>query len=423
MDGITIYVAGALVSLAVAIVLILKKVQPTYAMIFGAIVGGLVGGAGLSGTVDSMISGTQGMISAIIRIVTAGILAGALIESGAAERIAEAIISKLGEKRCLIAMMLATWVLTAVGVFGDVAVITVSPIAMQMAQRAGYHKLGVLMAMVGGVKAGNVMSPNPNAIAASEAFGVPLTSVIAVGILPAVTALVVTSFLARSLAKKGTEFAASDIVMMEKRDLPSLGAALAGPAVTIILLLLRPFAGVTIDPLIALPVGGIAGAVAMGKAKYLLRYFTEGLAKMSGVAMLLIGTGALSGIISNSELNNAITGIIEAMGLPTFMLAPIAGILMGAATASATSGTTLGSQIFGPTVVASGVPSLAAAAMTHAGSFAFDGLPHGSFFHVSAGAVNMEIRERLKLIAYESLNGLAMVAVSTLVFGVLRVLG
>ena len=61
--------------------------------------------------------------------------------------------------------------------------------------------------------------------------------------------------------------------------------------------------------------------------------------------------------------------------------------------------------------------------MTHAGSFAFDGLPHGSFFHVSAGAVNMEIRERLKLIAYESLNGLAMVAVSTLVFGVLRVLG
>ena len=139
MDGITISVVGALVSLVVAIVLILKKVQPTYAMIFGAIVGGLVGGAGLSGTVDSMISGTQGMISAIIRIVTAGILAGALIESGAAERIAEAIISKLGEKRCLIAMMLATWVLTAVGVFGDVAVITVSPIAMQMAPVSYTH--------------------------------------------------------------------------------------------------------------------------------------------------------------------------------------------------------------------------------------------------------------------------------------------
>ena len=61
--------------------------------------------------------------------------------------------------------------------------------------------------------------------------------------------------------------------------------------------------------------------------------------------------------------------------------------------------------------------------MTHTGSFVFDGLPHGSFFHVSAGALNMDIRERLKLIAYESLNGLAMVALAVLVYGVLRIAG
>lgn len=113
MDGVTVSVLGALVALAAAIVLILKKVQPTYAMIFGAIVGGLVGGAGLTGTVNYIISGTQGIVSAIIRIVTAGILAGALIESGAAERIAESIINKMGAKRCLIAITLATWLLTA----------------------------------------------------------------------------------------------------------------------------------------------------------------------------------------------------------------------------------------------------------------------------------------------------------------------
>ena len=79
MDGVTVSVLGALVALAVAIVLILKKVQPTYAMIFGAVIGGLVGGAGLTGTVSFIISGTQGIVSAIIRIVTAGILAGALM--------------------------------------------------------------------------------------------------------------------------------------------------------------------------------------------------------------------------------------------------------------------------------------------------------------------------------------------------------
>lgn len=382
MDGVTVSVLGALAALVVAIVLILKKVQPTYAMLIGAVAGGLIGGAGLTGTVNYIISGTQGIVSAIIRIVTAGILAGALIESGAAERIAEAIMNKLGAKRCLIAITLATWVLTAVGVFGDVACITVAPIALQMAKRAGYHKMGVLMAQLGAVRAGNVMSPNPNDIAAAEGFGVPLTSIIAVGIIPAVVALIVTSLLAYHLRMRGTEIADSDVNTVDSKDLPPLWAALAGPFVTIAILVLRPIAGITIDPLIA-----------------------------------------LAGIISNSSLKDVIISGIETLGLPAFMLAPIAGMMMGAATASATAGTTLASQIFGPTVVASGIAPLAAAAMTNASVFVFDGLPHGSFFHVSAGGVNMGISERLKLLGYEAINGFAMLAVSTLVFGVFRVLG
>ena len=410
MDGVTVSVLGALAALVVAIVLILKKVQPTYAMLIGAVAGGLIGGAGLTGTVNYIISGTQGIVSAIIRIVTAGILAGALIESGAAERIAEAIMNKLGAKRCLIAITLATWVLTAVGVFGDVACITVAPIALQMAKRAA-------------VRAGNVMSPNPNDIAAAEGFGVPLTSIIAVGIIPAVVALIVTSLLAYHLRMRGTEIADSDVNTIDSKDLPPLWAALAGPFVTIAILVLRPIAGITIDPLIALPVGGIVGTIAMGKTKEMGHYFTAGLAKMSGVAMLLVGTGALAGIISNSSLKDVIISGIETLGLPAFMLAPIAGMMMGAATASATAGTTLASQIFGPTVVASGIAPLAAAAMTNASVFVFDGLPHGSFFHVSAGGVNMGISERLKLLGYEAINGFAMLAVSTLVFGVFRVLG
>ncbi len=96
-------------------------------------------------------------------------------------------------------------------------------------------------------------------------------------------------------------------------------------------LALRPIAGITIDPLIALPVGGIVGAIAMGKTRDMGHYFTAGLAKMSGVAMLLVGTGALAGIISNSSLKDVIISCIETLGLPAFMLAPIAGMMMGAA--------------------------------------------------------------------------------------------
>lgn len=413
---------GAILALVIAIILILKKVEPTYAMIFGAIFGGLLGGAGLTGTVSCMITGVQGIVSAIVRIVTAGILAGVLIESGAAARIAEAIISKMGSKRSLVAIMLATWCLTAVGVFGDVAVITVAPIAIQLAKRSGFKKLGILMALIGGVKAGNVMSPNPNAIAASEAFGIPLTSTMLAGIVPAIAALIATTLLSRALIHKGSDFEGMEEAVLES-ELPGLFGAVAGPAVTIGLLLLRPLCGITVDPLIALPVGGISGIFAMKKGKHICFYFTSGLKKMSGVAMLLIGTGTLAGIISNSNLKDVIIQGIELAGLPGFLLAPISGILMGAATASSTAGTTLASQIFGPTVMMGGISAIAAAVMTHTGSFVFDGLPHGSFFHVSAGALNMDIRERLKLIVYEFLNGLFMVIVAVLVYGVMRIAG
>lgn len=144
---------------------------------------------------------------------------------------------------------------------------------------------------------------------------------------------------------------------------------------------------------------------------------------MSGVALLLIGTGALAGIIANSNLKDVIVEGINVIGFPPYLLAPISGILMGAATASSTAGTTLGAQIFGPTILEYGLAPLAIGGMIHAGSFVFDGLPHGSFFHISAGSVNMEISERLKLIIWESIVGVAMVGLSTILFGAFKLVG
>ena len=170
-------------ALAVAIVLILRKVPPAYGMIAGALAGGLCGGAD-GATVTLMIGGAQGITNAVMRILAAGVLAGVLIESGAAHTIAETIVRKVGETRALLALAVATLILTAVGVFIDVAVITVAPIALSIAQKAGISRAAILLAMIGGGKAGNVMSPNPNTIAAADNFHVPLTSVMMAGIVP-----------------------------------------------------------------------------------------------------------------------------------------------------------------------------------------------------------------------------------------------
>ncbi|MGL5314929.1 MAG: GntP family permease [Peptostreptococcaceae bacterium] len=411
---------GALLGLAVAIILIVKKVQPAYSLILGAVVGGLIGGAGLTGTVDVMMEGAKGIMPAILRIVTSGVLAGVLIQTGAAAKIADQIIKALGEKRALFALALSTMILTAVGVFVDVAVITVAPIALAIGRKLGYSPMILLLAMIGGGKAGNVISPNPNTISAAENFGVDLSSLMAANVIPAIVGLIVTVILASILAKKlkheVTEYEAETETNTE---LPSFFAAIIGPIVAIALLALRPIAGIAVDPLIALPVGGIIGVLVMGKAKNLNEYITFGLSKMMPVAILLIGTGTVAGVIKASDLQATTIAVLNAMNMPEFLLAPISGILMGAATASTTSGATIASATFAPAILSVGISPVAGAAMVHAGATVLDHLPHGSFFHATAGSVNMSIGDRLKLIPFESLIGLSITIVSTLIWGII----
>ncbi|WGE49926.1 GntP family permease [Actinobacillus equuli subsp. haemolyticus] len=417
---VAVTAVGAVVALSVAIVLILKKVPPAYGMLIGALAGGLIGGADLSQTVSLMIGGAQGITTAVMRILAAGVLAGVLIESGAASTIAETIVKKLGETRALLALVLSTMILTAVGVFVDVAVITVSPIALALAKRGDLSKPAILLAMIGGGKAGNIMSPNPNAIAASDAFHLPLTSVMAAGILPAIFGIILTYFLAKRLINKGSKVADNEVSANNLQNLPAFLPAITAPLCAIILLALRPIADIKIDPLIALPLGGLVGALAMGKLKQVNQFATSGLLKMSPVAVMLLGTGALAGIIANSGLKDVLIEALTASGLPSYLLAPISGALMSLATASTTAGTVVASNVFSATLIELGVSALAGAAMIHAGATVFDHMPHGSFFHATGGSVNMDMKERLKLIPYETAVGLIMTIVSTLVFGVFK---
>ncbi|AHK19079.1 gluconate:proton symporter [Yersinia pseudotuberculosis] len=420
----TVSALGALVALIVSIVLILRKVPPAYGMIAGALAGGLVGGADLIQTINLMITGAQGITNAVLRILAAGILAGVLIESGAANTIAETIVRKVGEKRALLALAVATMLLTAVGVFIDVAVITVSPIALAIAHRADISKMAILLAMVGGGKAGNVMSPNPNTIAAADSFHVPLTSLMIAGIVPGLFGLALAYFMAKRLKHRGSKVEAHELVV-SKNDtaLPAFGAAMAAPLVAIFLLALRPMAGIAIDPLVALPVGGLIGVVVMGQWRHTNQYMVSGLSRMAPVAIMLLGTGTLAGIIANSGLKDVLISGLSASGMPSYLLAPISGALMSMATASTTAGTAVASAVFSSTLIGMGISALAGAAMVHAGATVLDHMPHGSFFHATGGSVNMQVHERLKLLPYETAVGLMIAFVSTLMFGVFNLAG
>lgn len=406
---------AALIGLILSIVLIIRKLSPVYSLILGALVGGLLAGWGLETTVVEMISGVKDITPAIVRIIAAGVLTGMLVKTGAASTIARSIIKALGQKYIYLALALSALLLTAMGVFIDVAVITIAPIAIIMGNRLKLSKFKLLIAMIGGGKCGNILSPNPNTIIAAENFDAPLSSVMAAGVVPAIVGLLVTVFVVIPLMPKG------DLMEGNQQDdtdeqLPSLWRSLLGPIVTIVLLALRPIVDIVIDPMIALPVGGIVGIIATGHWKNMSICLSYGLEKMSGIAILLVGTGTLAGVIKASAIKDVLVGLLAGWSNGGTLMSPIAGALMSAATASTTAGATIASASFADAIVAAGVTAIWGAAMVNAGATILDHLPHGSFFHATGGSMGMSVKERLKLIPYESIVGLVLTICSVAMY-------
>ncbi|WP_455585043.1 GntP family permease [Bacteroides sp.] len=409
---------GAIIGLLLAVLLIIKRIPIAYSLILGAVAGGLLGGLSLVGSVSVMIDGVKDITPAIIRILTAGVLSGVLIKTGAAESISNTIVRKLGEKYVYMALALSALLLCAIGVFIDVTIITVAPIALQIHSKCGIPIGKLLVVMVGGGKCGNIISPNPNTIIAVENFNTELYSTMCANLIPALIGLIFTIFIVVRIfpGEKRQGFNDGTPVTFDRlepdKKLPSFGTSIIGPVVTVVLLALRPLCGVTIDPLIALPAGGLVGILFMRRMSMFRESMEYGLSKMASVAILLVGTGTIAGIIKASSMKDVIIDMLSKSPLSEVFIAPISGALMSAATASSTAGATIASSSFAPTILATGVAAVWGAAMVNSGATVLDHLPHGSFFHATGGSMDMTFKDRLRLIPYETLVGLVL-ALST----------
>jgi len=401
--------------LVVAIVLIVKKCSPVYALLLGAVTGGLLSGWGLEVTVKEMFNGVKDLTPAIVRILAAGVLTGVLVKTGAASRIAISTVSKLGSRQAYLALALSAMILTGIGVFIDVAVITIAPVAMMVGKKLHLSRTKLLLAMIGGGKCGNIISPNPNTIVAAENFDAPLSSVMLAGVVPALLTLLVVVFVIVPIMPE-RDLMEGDSVGIDEEKLPSFIASIAGPAAAILLLAFRPLFGIVVDPMIALPVGGIVGLIASRRWRDTGESLGYGLSKMSGIAVLLVGTGTVAGVIKASAIKDVLIGLLSGWENGALLMAPVSGILMCVASASTTAGATIASATFAQTILAAGVNAVWAASMTNAGATVLDHLPHGSFFHATGGAVGMDVKQRLRLIPYESLAGLSLTIFSVLFY-------
>lgn len=174
---------------------------------------------------------------------------------------------------------------------------------------------------------------------------------------------------------------------LAESDLPSLWSALVAPVTAVVLLMLGPIGSMT---------------------------HVAWLEHLQIDALYILPFAAIVGLISASDLPQRIVDLINMMGVPGSLLAPISGILMAAATASTSTGVILASGSFGDTILSFGTAPAAAAITMQAGATVIDALPQGNYFHVTAKSMNMTIGERMKVVPFEAAVGLTMTVAATL---------
>jgi len=362
--GIEVSVFGVMLALTLAIFLIVRKMNPALAMFTGVFVGAIVGGANLPQMVDIVILGGRQVVGANVRILAGGFLVGALIETGAAETIARGIVKGLGEKRAIFAIALSAMIVTGAGVFITVALLIVSPIALSVAYRANISKFAAILAISGGAKAGNVISPNPNTLAAAESFGLPLSEVM--------------------LNPIGDVLG---IRVIDSANLP-------------------------MDPFFVLPIGAVVGLLVMGKGGQITEFATKGVLRMAPIMLMVFGAGAIGGLITVSVFPEMIEHALYSMGIPTAFLAPLSSTIFSSVTGSTTAGIIIGGESFGATILAAGVPALAGAVMLHAGGGFLDAVPHSSGFLATQQGMKCTMAERMTVMPLEAVVGGVMTLTS-----------
>lgn len=183
MVSSSLLVINLVVSITIILLLILKfKLNPTIALIMGALYMGLFSGLGLIDTVSNISSGFGGLLAGIGLSIGFGVILGQLLsDCGGAKVIATTLIKLTSEKNSIYAIGFTAFLLS-IPVFYDVTFVILIPLGIALAKETKKPISYIIGAMVIGAGAAHTLvPPTPNPLAAASIFNFDLGIMVILG--------------------------------------------------------------------------------------------------------------------------------------------------------------------------------------------------------------------------------------------------
>ena len=423
------------------LLLIIKfKIHPILSLLISALVIGLGAGMPVPTLVSTVEKGAGDTLQGIILLIGLGSLFGGILEvSGGAQRIAETLIHKFGQKKAGWALGL-TGLVIGTTVFFEAGVVVLIPLAFSVAKQTKKSTLYYAIPLLSGLASGYAfVPPSAGSVLVANALGVNLGTMIMVGIPTALICMLVSGIIWGGFIgnKIFTELPANvGEIKDDGKELPSFGLVLGVILIPLVLILLstlskymplpagvqdvlgflgKPFLALTIATLAAMYFLGIRRGFSGAQLKKILDH---SLRPVGMILLVIASGGVIRWMLQDSGLGNIIGPALEKSGLPLILIAFFIAILVRASVGSSIVAMTMASGIMATMPAVMGTSMLYRAAMCCAicgGATALSHVNDAGFWLVTSF---LEIDEKTTLKSWtimETLIGVTALIVSFIV--------
>ena len=371
---------AAAVGIVVLLLLIIKfKLHPVISMMIAAIIIGVGAGMPLTIISDTVEKGVGKTLQGIALLVGLGSMFGGILEvSGGAQRIAQTLIDKLGQKKAGVALGI-TGLVIGTTVFFEAGVVVLIPLAFSVAKQTKKSTLYYAIPLLAGLASGYAfVPPSAGSVLVADSLGVNLGVMIMVGIPTALICMVVAGVIwGRFIGDKVFTKLPVNVeeIKDEPKELPPFGLVLGVILIPLVLILIstiskylpipanvqnvlafigKPFLALTIATLAAMYFLGIKRGYTGEQLKKILDH---SLRPVGMILLVIASGGVIRWMLQDSGLGEIIGPALEKSGMPLILVAFLIALLVRASVGSSMVAMTMASGIMAtmPAVMATSV--------------------------------------------------------------------
>ncbi|PPA69988.1 gluconate:H+ symporter [Jeotgalibacillus proteolyticus] len=336
------------------------KLHAFVALLLVSLLVGIAAGMPLGEILSSVESGMGGTLGFVAVVVGLGAMFGRMLEvSGGAERLAQTLIGKFGEKNSQWALGI-TGFIVAIPVFFDVGFIILVPIIYGLAKKTGKSLLFYGIPLLAGLAVTHAfIPPTPGPIAVATIIQADLGWVILFGVLAGIPSMILAGPVFGKFIAKRIHVTVPEYMEVEKKeydkDLPSFGLIAFLVFIPLILILANTLSGVLLDegntvrsfltflghPFVALTIATLLTFILLGTRRGYTRDEVQDIAtkalEPAGIIILVTGAGGVfKQILIDSGVGDVLGQMMANSALPPIMMAFAIALLVRIAQGSAT---------------------------------------------------------------------------------------